>query len=313
MSSYPLPKGLSQLDPGGVLKNSHEIQAEALRTIDVDNLVNAFFTRADVTYNGSGSATAASFYYDKNNQIEVITFFSDISGSLNNKYWTLDGPNGAKNKYYIWYNVDNTGTDPAIVGREGIEIPISTNDDADIVSLATRLALNLNTNIQTEFTVKNINNTLRLVAKLNGQVIFLDINSGFTFFAESIGITELVKTIELPYENGIKYVYNTYEKTFTIFQDISTVITKSLMIGTDDGQVTGDEYVFVNNKRLQILAAEDREQELIYADFGTKDERIIEINYSSNIVNPGITAKKSINYTLVGDLYRRDNIIWTLV
>ena len=87
-------KGLSQLDPGGVLRNAHEIEAEALRTIDIDNLVGSYFSRADVTYNAEGSATAASFYYDVSKGIYEIGVSADIAGSLNGKYFTLDAGSG---------------------------------------------------------------------------------------------------------------------------------------------------------------------------------------------------------------------------
>lgn len=79
MESRRTVKGLSQLDPGGVLKNSHEIEAEALRTIDIDNLVGSFFSRADVTYNPQGSAIGASFYYDVTKGVYEIGVAADVA------------------------------------------------------------------------------------------------------------------------------------------------------------------------------------------------------------------------------------------
>ena len=233
MSSYPTPKGPSQLDFGGVLRDTHEIQVQATRVIDVDTLVEAYFTRADVTYNVDGSATAASFYYDKNNHIEKITVVSDIAGSLNNKYWLLDGPRD-ENEYYIWYNVNGTGTDPAIVGRTGIQVPIATNEDSYIVALATRMALNLNSSIASEFTVQNMDTAVRLTGKITGSVVYVDVNTAFNFEAISVGVTEFVKSITLPYVNGVKYIYNEYEKTFEIYPSLSSA-SDSVRIGDDDG------------------------------------------------------------------------------
>jgi hypothetical protein len=85
-----------------------------------------------------------------------------------------------------------------------------------------------------------------------------------------------------------------------------------LLVGSIDGTKTGTKYGFVNNLRSQILATQDRDQQITYADFGTKDQRIIEIDYSSPTF-PGITAKKTINYTPVSGKYRRDSIIWSIV
>lgn len=274
-TSYPLPRGLSQLDLGGVLKNSHEIQAEALRVIDVDNLVNAYFTRADVTYNVDGSATSASFYYDKNNQVELITVLDDVGGSLNNKYFLLDGPRGI-NKYYTWYDVDSLGTDPAIPGRVGIQVPISAGDSDDIVALATRLALSLNSNIQKEFTVQNLDNKVKLVAKITGVTLFVDGNSLFEFEAKSVGVTEFVKDITLPYENGVRYVYNEYEKTFEIFPtlvisvDVSSATTPGIINQTL--ALANTEYAIaipLNTEQFTIRLREDNASFRIYTSSGS--------------------------------------------
>lgn len=85
--------------------------------------------------------------------------------------------------------------------------------------------------------------------------------------------------------------------------------------GTDDGQITGTEHVFVNTIKNQILNAKDRAQAISYADFGTKDQRVTQISYTAVSIGTGagFTARKTISYTLVGNLYRRDSISWTLV
>lgn len=81
--------------------------------------------------------------------------------------------------------------------------------------------------------------------------------------------------------------------------------------GSIDGSKTGLKYGFVNNLRSQILATHDREQELVYEDFGNKNQRITEIKYSSPTF-PGRIATKIISYTLVGNKYRRDSINWVV-
>jgi hypothetical protein len=86
--------------------------------------------------------------------------------------------------------------------------------------------------------------------------------------------------------------------------------------GTDDGTNTGNKFVFVNNRLQQILKSEDRQSTIIYLDFGTKNQRISQITYTSPKigVGPGFTAVKTFNYTLVGNRYRRDDVgNWSLV
>lgn len=82
--------------------------------------------------------------------------------------------------------------------------------------------------------------------------------------------------------------------------------------GTENGLPNGTVRHFVNNRRQQILAAHDRIQQITYADFGTKDQRVTSIAYTSPTF-PGITAIKTLTYTLVGNKYRRDNITWSIV
>lgn len=69
-----------------------------------------------------------------------IQCVADVSSSLNNKYFLFSN---AKNltKYYVWFDVGNTGVDPAVAGRTGIEVDIAANASASAV--ATALAADL--------------------------------------------------------------------------------------------------------------------------------------------------------------------------
>jgi hypothetical protein len=83
------------------------------------------------------------------------------------------------------------------------------------------------------------------------------------------------------------------------------------IVGTEDGTKTGVKRGYVNNLRQQILASHDRIQNITYADFGTKDERVTSITYTSPTF-PSATATKTITYTQVGTKYRRDAITWSI-
>lgn len=84
------------------------------------------------------------------------------------------------------------------------------------------------------------------------------------------------------------------------------------LVGSIDGTKTGAKYGYVNNVLQQILASHDRDQQITYADFGTKNQRITRIDYTS-LTFSGITARKNITYTLQGTRYRRDNITWVII
>jgi len=84
------------------------------------------------------------------------------------------------------------------------------------------------------------------------------------------------------------------------------------IVGSINGTKTGTKYGIVNNLRLQILDSHDRLAAFSYADFGTKNQRITQIDYSSATF-PGSTVRRQFSYSLVGTNYRRDNETWTIV
>lgn len=84
------------------------------------------------------------------------------------------------------------------------------------------------------------------------------------------------------------------------------------LVGSIDGTKTGTKYGYVNNLRQQILSTHDREQDITYADFGTKNQRVTQVDYNS-LTFPGFIARKQISYTLVGNFYRLDSINWTII
>jgi hypothetical protein len=84
------------------------------------------------------------------------------------------------------------------------------------------------------------------------------------------------------------------------------------LVGSIDGTKTGQKFGVVNNLRLQILDSHDRVAEFTYADFGTKNQRITQIDYSSATFS-GVLVRRVFSYTPVGNNYRRDDETWSLV
>ena len=68
---------------------------------------------------------------------QTIALVNDVSGSLNNKYFLLNDA-GDVNKYYVWFDINGAGVDPAIVGRTGVPITGATN--ATAATLGTAMA-----------------------------------------------------------------------------------------------------------------------------------------------------------------------------
>ncbi len=82
--------------------------------------------------------------------------------------------------------------------------------------------------------------------------------------------------------------------------------------GSQDGTKTGTKFGVVYNRRQQVLASHDRIDTYTYADFGTKNQRIVRVEYTSATF-PGTTVRRDFNYTLDGNRYIRLNSLWTIV
>jgi hypothetical protein len=135
-----------------------------------------------------------------------------------------------------------------------------------------------------------------------------------TALRDNVAISDGVDQLEINADGSINaQVSGTVDVTATDL-DIRPLVASTdsiLTAGTEDGTLSGVVRVFVNSVRTQILAAEDRNQAITYADFGTKNQRVTSIVYSAP--DFAITAVKTFTYTLVGTRYRRDAITWSLV
>lgn len=257
-----IQKELSYLDPGGVLKNSHSESGNALRVIDVDNIVGSYYNRVELTTDANDSVTNSKFYLDTEQQITQITTSGDSSGSLSGKYFLLNSANN-ESEFYVWYDVDNSSIDPAVSGRTGIRIPISTNDLSFATALGT--AIVINTNHSDDFFAKAFNNTVIIENKELGETDqTLDFNTGFTFVQKQAGETELLKDYDIPQQNDVRYVYNHAEKTFEVFSTSPIEVTlesssSSAFIENITTVAANTEYNFVlpdETKRFAIRLRE---------------------------------------------------------
>lgn len=107
---------------GGV-QNIHTVGDDSARV-----QISTAQTVADATVTGQPEIT------------QVVTV-ADTAGSLNNKYFLISAALNTPN-YYFWYNVSGGGTDPAIGGKTGVQVAISTNNTAAQVATATNTAFN---------------------------------------------------------------------------------------------------------------------------------------------------------------------------
>lgn len=195
----------SQLDPGGVLKSAHSDESRALRIVDVSSLAKDNYSHFSVTYDESNNPSKIDYKLGTEEEITNITFVDDVAGSLNGTYFLLNS--GRDNKeYYVWYNVDSTGTDPNLTGKTGIEVPISANDQDTVVGLATKLMVG-QVNHGLDFTVRAISNlkdTYQIINKQKGTTTpVTDAGStGFTFVRVQEGQEKVLESVTIAYDSN---------------------------------------------------------------------------------------------------------------
>lgn len=80
--------------------------------------------------------------------------------------------------------------------------------------------------------------------------------------------------------------------------------------GTEDGNATSPKFVTVYSRRQQVLDSKDRVATFTYEDFGTKDQRIASIVYTSPTF-PGVSIRREFSYSQVLGRYRRDSETWS--
>lgn len=79
-------------------------------------------------------------YTDTAAGVQTVVVHADVAGSLNSKYFLLNSGANA-HLYYVWFNVNGAGVDPAVAGRTGIEVDLATGASAAAVGTAMATAI----------------------------------------------------------------------------------------------------------------------------------------------------------------------------
>lgn len=213
-SDIDVKKSPSQYDGQLVLKLVHDAVNQSLRVSSANTSVPSSYSRVDLTYNADGSVTNAKFYGGFSAEKRDIEFKDDVSSSLNNTYFPLYSEYD-ESSYIVWYNVDGAGTDPNIAGFISLEVPISADDDARVIRMATEMVVD---RIE-DFEIKKLSDTkLRIINQRKGNASETTDSGGTGFDFETVqqGTEKLIKSIDIPYDGIVKYIYNEQEKKFEV-------------------------------------------------------------------------------------------------
>lgn len=247
-------KEQSQLDPGGVLKSAHSDEARALRTVDVNSLAKDNYSHFSVTYDGNNNPTKIIYKLGTVAESYNITFTSDLSSSLNNTYFYINGGRDSK-EFYVWYNVGGSGTDPAISGKTGIEVPIQANDPAMVVALATKMRVDSETD-EIYFNVQRLSNdytTYRFLAKAKGITSNASDagSTGFSISKVEDGDEVILDTINIEYDNSQNPIWQgevLYGYTYNIFNAKFEQESSSIGSNLQTTSPSSDQAIRVSNE-----------------------------------------------------------------
>jgi len=189
---------LTQLDFGGVIRDVHSYPGHYLRVKNALTVVNSHYDYLVPVYDMSGKPLEVKYYGGTKQHETNISILGDTAGSLNNKYFFVyEGRSGRQ--FHIWYNVAGLGTDPAPSGSTGIEVPISTNDNATVVAYATELVLKSNWS-EYFYSRRVAGSTINMIAVKTGETSdSIDNNTGFTVLNQP-GESLLLQTVTIDYD-----------------------------------------------------------------------------------------------------------------
>lgn len=131
-------------------------------------------------------------------EVTDVTCVADVSGSLAGKYFLISGGDESID-YYVWYSVSSSGTDPEVVGRTGVQVDISTDDDATAVATATAATLDA----LDAFSAVSASDVVTVTAEDEGYTTDPDPGtSGFTTDVTDQGGTEITYEAETSFSEA---------------------------------------------------------------------------------------------------------------
>jgi hypothetical protein len=176
-----------------------------MRVRDAVSEIPQYYTHFVATYNLDCKPTEVTYYAGLTPEISELGINSTAS-TLNNKYFFLF--EGRSNKsYYVWFNVDGTGVDPAIASSTGIEIALVGTDPAVMVS-ATIESVLTGYSYCNKWHVVRRNTVLEITSKKLGVTNpTIDGNTGFLISTKQEGTQQVVTNLIIDYTTSGDPIY----------------------------------------------------------------------------------------------------------
>lgn len=184
----PFAKDINNFKNVTFYANTRVKHKKILNLLGVSNMLadyNLGTTPKLTITNANGSFNTYSFVRGSS-ETTTITAVADVANSLDGKYFYINSANNST-EYYVWLKT-SVGTDPAIAGKTGIKVQLTTGDSASTV--ATKLANKLS-EYPLDFETSISGSTVTVV---NTDVGYTqdasDVNTGFTILVTTQGVGE---------------------------------------------------------------------------------------------------------------------------
>jgi hypothetical protein len=162
-----------------------------------------------ITYDGNNNPIQIDMFSGAAEKTNVQIPDSPVAlGSLGGTYWTFEAVSGSP-KFYVWYFINGTGTDPMLPGRTGVQVTSSADPQA--ISSATVVAIN-GSSAGSHVLAEELNRfNISLYHLVNGQVT--KVVSG----SPSVKVTQITvgHTFRLASRTTVSYDVNNNPTTIT--------------------------------------------------------------------------------------------------
>jgi uncharacterized phage protein gp47/JayE len=185
-------------------------------------------------------ANRGSFHVvDSGEKLKEITKLTmSVGSTINSGEYALINSTDDATEYYLWYNVDLAGGDPAPVGKTPIEVQVLSIDTA--ATVATKTANKFNTTFSADFVAVASGNTVTITNTTFGpatDAVNVDISGDFEVEVTQQGRRNFVDYINV---NGIS------ESGITIL-DVLQFHREAMKFKEYEGAIPGDTFVITNN------------------------------------------------------------------
>lgn len=212
------------------------VEITSLPTIRVTNVLEGYCTDAsqassvviiNVVQQGRGEKVSQE-------QFEV-SCTTDVGGGSAGKYFTFSTAFD-RNRYYVWFKVSGSGSDPMIAGHTGIEVDFVTNSSGNTIADAIKTKLAILGTVD----VFSFSNTVNIKSLHFGPATDADAGtSGYVIVKDQDGALEVLLSSEVSVakavENTAKSIVsvinkNTYEIVYAFYLSGATTVPGKFLL-----------------------------------------------------------------------------------